>query len=125
MRVLRIGPALLPLLLAVACSNVQVIRMAPAADSGGLRAAVLACCREGGFEAYEEADLESDAVKGSYGDQIRSDPELLEIFPGEFEDVWLYKRQGRYELEIDPGSEVGGPGEAIRRCLDERGFAAE
>jgi len=79
-RTLRVGLALISLFVSTACSNVVVVSVPPGADSAEDRSAVFACCRSAGLRPHEEVDLKMDAIRGSYGQRIRSDPELVEIY---------------------------------------------
>lgn len=115
------GLMLLPLLGTIACSGVQKIRASPATDSDEARAAVLECCRSARLIPHEQLDFASYLTRG-YGDKIRKDPELLEVFGGDFAMVFVYARQGHYELEVQPrGSRSASAGIAaeIEQCLRE------
>lgn len=118
-RMIRIGPALILLLGTVACSHTQVLRVSLDMDSADQRAAVMECCLAAGLRPHEEMDLEMDAMHGSYGQRIRNDPELLEIFRDEFSEVRVFAREGRYELDVESSSSYENPAAQIERCLRE------
>jgi hypothetical protein len=126
MRSFRIGPALLPLVAAVACSSGPVIRTAPGVDANAARAAAMNCSVAAGLLPHEEIDLKINAATGGYGDRIREDPELQEIFGGEFAEVWVYARDDRYEVEVHPTSSSSERAvEQLEGCLREKLPAVE
>jgi hypothetical protein len=103
-----------------------VIRTSPGFDPDAARAAVTECASAAGLVPHEEIDLKMDASVGGYGDRIREDPELRDIFGGEFAEVWVYVRNDRYEVEVHPTAASSERAvEQLEGCLRENLPAAE